>query len=80
MDTHRAALIIGVALLLVIFVNLGLVVSLLRSRPADQVRKWLAAARRLGDPWSDEDEDLRELRSRVAAFGNDREDGGPESE
>jgi hypothetical protein len=80
MDTNRAALIIGAALLLVILVNLGLVVGLLRSKPADQVRKWLGAARRLGDPWSEEDEALKELRKRVAAFRPDREDEDSDSE
>jgi hypothetical protein len=75
MDTERAAIIIGAALLLVIVVNVGLVIGLRRSKPADEVRKWLSAARRLGDPWAEEDEALRELRKRVAAFESDQEDG-----
>jgi hypothetical protein len=65
LDTDRAAIIIGAAIILVVVVNLGLVLGLLRSNPADGVRKWLGAARRLGDPWADEDEALRELRQRV---------------
>jgi hypothetical protein len=76
MDTQRAPLIIGAAILLVIAVNLGLVVGLLRSKPADGVRKWLGAARRLGNPWSEEDRALEELRRRVSGFETDRE-GGP---
>ena len=74
MDNHRAAIIIGGAIILVIVVNLGLVVGLLRSNPADGVRKWLGAARRLGDPWAEEDEALRELRQRVTAMKSERED------
>jgi hypothetical protein len=80
MDTDRAALVVGAALLLVIVINLGLVVGLLRSKPADQVRRWLGAARRMGDPWSEEDQALEELRKRVAAFRQDREDRGSEDE
>lgn len=77
MNTERAAIIIGAALLLVLVVNLGLVVGLLRSKPADGVRKWLGAARRLGDPWGEEDEALRELRRRVTAFeAEDEESAG----
>jgi hypothetical protein len=80
MDTERAPLIIGAALVLVIIVNLGLVVGLLRSKPADGIRKWLGAARRMGDPWAEEDEALRELRQRVEAITDHREDRGPGSE
>jgi hypothetical protein len=76
METDRAPLIIGAALVLVIIVNLGLVVGLLRSKPADGIRKWLGAARRMGDPWAEEDEALRELRQRVDAIKGDREGGG----
>jgi hypothetical protein len=80
MNTERAAIVVGAAVLLVIVLNLGLVVGLLRSKPADGVRKWLGAARRLGDPWAEEDEALRELRNRVTAFEADREDEVPENE
>ncbi len=75
MDTDRAPLIIGAALVLVIIVNLALVVGLLRSKPADGIRRWLGAARRMGDPWAEEDEALRELRQRVDAITADRENG-----
>lgn len=78
MDSERAAIIVGGAIVLVIVVNLGLVVGLLRSKPADGVRKWLGAARRLGDPWADEDEALRELRKRVKSLGPDRDDDADE--
>jgi len=80
MNTERAAIVVGAAVLLVIVLNLGLVVGLLRSKPADGVRKWLGAARRLGDPWAEEDEALRELRNRVTAFEADREEDVPENE
>ncbi|HLC05710.1 MAG TPA: hypothetical protein VJK02_21945 [Anaerolineales bacterium] len=80
MNTERAAIVVGAAVLLVIVLNLGLVVGLLRSKPADGVRKWLGAARRLGDPWAEEDEALRELRNRVTAFEADREDEVLENE
>ena len=80
MNTERAAIVVGAAVLLVIVLNLGLVVGLLRSKPADGVRKWLGAARRLGDPWAEEDEALRELRNRVTAFEADREEEVPENE
>ena len=73
MDTERAAIIIGGAIVLVIVVNLGLVVGLLRSNPADGVRKWLGAAKRLGDPWAEEDEALRELRQRVTEMKSEGE-------
>lgn len=78
MDNERATLIVGGAIVLVIVVNLGLVVGLLRSKPADGVRKWLGAARRLGDPWAEENEALQELRKRVKAFGPDREENADE--
>jgi hypothetical protein len=74
MDLDRAPLIISAAIVLVIIINLGLVVGVLRSRPADGIRKWLGAARRMGDPWAEEDEALRELRQRVDAIKTDRED------
>jgi len=80
MNTERAAIVVGAAVLLVIVVNLGLVVGLLRSKPADGIRKWLGATRRLGDPWADEDKALRELRNRVTAFEADRNNGEPENE
>lgn len=76
MDAERAPLVIGAVIVLVIIVNLGLVVGLLRSKPADGIRKWLGAARRMRDPWAEEDEALRELRQRVQAITGDQENGG----
>lgn len=80
MNTERAALIVGAAVLIVIVINLGLVIGLLRSRPADEIRKWLGAARRLGDPWAEEDQALRELRQRVTAFEDAPDDEGAANE
>ena len=79
-DTGQAALVIGAALLLVILLNLGLVIGGLRSRPADGIRKWLGAARRLGNPWAEEDQALQELHQRVSAFDAGHEDESAKSE
>jgi hypothetical protein len=80
MGSERATIIIGGAIILIVVVNLGLVVGLLRSNPADGVRKWLGAARRLGDPWAEEDEALRQLRQRVTAMKSEAEEEAGEDD
>jgi len=79
-NTSHAAIVIGVALLLVILLNLGLVIGGLRSRSADGVRKWLGATRRLGNPWAEEDQALQELHRRVSGFEAGQENEGTKSE
>ncbi|OGO67581.1 MAG: hypothetical protein A2Z37_16195 [Chloroflexi bacterium RBG_19FT_COMBO_62_14] len=79
-DTSLAAIVIGAALLLVILLNVGLVIGGLRSRSADGIRKWLGAARRLGNPWAEEDQALQELHRRVSGFEASDKGGGTKSE
>jgi len=79
-NTSHAAIVIGAALLLVILLNLGLVIGGLRSRSADGIRKWLGAARRLGNPWAEEDQALQELHRRVSGFETGHEERGAKGE
>jgi hypothetical protein len=58
-------LVLCVAAAMVIVINAGLALGLLRSRTAEQIRLARAALNRARDPWGEEDQALVELHRRV---------------
>ena len=76
MQTDSILFVICLVALLVVAVNGGLLVLLLRSRMPEEIRLLRKAASTARDPWRKEDQDLAELRRRVT----DLEGKGPSGE
>jgi hypothetical protein len=67
------------ALVLVLFLNLGIVVAFVGRRGKEQAARWGKAMRSLANPWREEEESLAELH-RLARNFNAEERGEPYDE
>lgn len=67
-DLGRAALIVGVTLIVVVLINVIIYYSASGKRSSQQIDMLRQAARRARNPWEPEDKALEELSRRVAAL------------
>ena len=76
MDYSKAAIVVGIALLLVILFNLAIYSSFGRKRgnQSGTINMLQSAFKTARDPWKDEDNALKELAERVKSFTEDIED------
>jgi hypothetical protein len=71
MDSGNALLIVGIIIVVVILFNIGLVISLTGPSTREQMRLMGKLARGTRNPWKNQNEELSELRDRVAQFEAD---------
>jgi hypothetical protein len=71
MDSANALLIVGIIIVVVILFNIGLVISLTGPSTREQMRLLGKLARGTRNPWKNQNEELSELRDRVAQFEAD---------
>lgn len=69
MKTDNILLVLCGTLALVVLINAGILVALLRSDTSGQLKVLGKALEAVKDPWK-RDEDLKELRQRVSKFEN----------
>jgi hypothetical protein len=67
-DLGRAALVVGVTLIVVVLINVIIYYSAAGKRSSQQIDLLRQAARRARNPWEPEDKALEELSRRVAAL------------
>lgn len=65
-EIDRGLLIVLLIVGLVILVNIGLLYGMLSGSTRQQFEMLRRAAQRARNPWSEEDDDLKELRGRIA--------------
>jgi uncharacterized membrane protein affecting hemolysin expression len=66
MDASKVPIVLCLALIIVVGVNAAIFAMLRRGNEARQVELLRKAARSLQQPWSSEDQDLKELSRKVA--------------
>jgi hypothetical protein len=71
MDSGNALLIVGIIIVVVVLFNIGLVISLTGPSTREQMRLMGKLARGTRNPWKNQNEELSELRDRVAQFEAD---------
>jgi len=71
MDSANSLLIVGIIIVVVVLFNIGLVISLTGPSTREQMRLMGKLARGTRNPWKNQNEELSELRDRVAQFEAD---------
>jgi hypothetical protein len=75
MKTENILLVLGIVIGLVVVVNGGLILSMLRGRGRNQYRQIIEGLQVLRNPWAQQDQQLEELGDRVAELqGSEPED------
>jgi hypothetical protein len=70
METDNVILVICGTLLIVLLINAGILVALLRSDSTGQLKVLGKAIQAVQNPWGKGDEDLKELRQRISRLEN----------
>jgi hypothetical protein len=76
MNNESAYLIVCIVIVLVVLFNVGLIFSLTSPATREQLRLLTRLVQRSRNPWKSQDDDLSELRDRVAEF--EKQEGGAE--
>jgi hypothetical protein len=76
MNNESAYLIVCIVIVLVVLFNVGLIFSLTSPATREQLRLLTRLVQRSRNPWQSQDDDLSELRDRVAEF--EKQEGGAE--
>lgn len=71
MDSGNAILIVGIIIVVVVLFNIGFVISLTGPSTREQLRLLGKLAQRTRNPWKSQNDDMSELRERVAEFEAD---------
>jgi hypothetical protein len=77
LDPNRAFLVICITLVIVIGVNAVIFAALRRGNEAGQIELLRRAAKQVKQPWSKEDDALKELSKRVAELKEKRGTSAP---
>ncbi len=70
MQTDNVLLIVCGTLLLVLLINAGIMVALLRSNPSNQLKVLSKTFETFQNPWKKGNQDLKELRDRISKLEN----------
>jgi len=70
MQTDNVLLIVCGTLILVLLINAGILVSLLRSNPSSQLKVLGKTFETFQNPWKKGNQDLKELRDRISKLEN----------
>jgi hypothetical protein len=74
METDNVFLVICGTLLMVLIINAGILVALLRSGSSGQLNVLGKAIQAVQDPWGKGDKDLKELRQRISQLDKQTEE------
>lgn len=73
-------LVIGVLIALVVLANGGMILLIMRGRGANPFQGFFEGIKRLRNPWEEEEQQLEELKQKVANLKSDsHEEAPPES-
>ena len=75
MQTDNVLLVICGTLLIVLLINAGILVALLRSDSSGQLKVLGKAIQAVQDPWGKGDEDIKELRQRISQLDKQTDEG-----
>jgi hypothetical protein len=76
MNNESGYLIVCIVIVLVVLFNVGLIFSLTSPATREQLRLLTRLVQRSRNPWQSQDEEMSELRDRVAKF--ETQEGGAE--